>query len=58
MSQKIGRQLYPDEHVHHKNEDKLDNRLRNLKLIDPSSHAIHHNHKRARDRRRKGKGTR
>ena len=58
MSQKIGRQLEPDEHVHHKNENKLDNRVRNLEIIDPTSHAIHHNHKRARDRIQKRKNKR
>jgi len=30
---KLGRKLYPEEVVHHKNEDKLDNRASNLEVL-------------------------
>ena len=33
MEQRLGRKLLPDEQVHHKNGDPLDNRLENLQLI-------------------------
>lgn len=32
-------------HVHHKNEDKLDNRSTNLELITNSEHGKHHAHR-------------
>ena len=32
-------------HVHHKNEDKLDNRSSNLELITNSEHGKHHAHR-------------
>lgn len=31
-----------DAHVHHRNGDKLDNRLTNLAVIDPAAHTRHH----------------
>lgn len=35
--------------IHHKNEDKLDNRLENLELTTRSEHNAHHNAERGRD---------
>ncbi len=42
MEQSIGRYLATGEIVHHKNRDKLDNRLENLVIMTPSEHAIEH----------------
>lgn len=55
MEQKLGRRLKQDEHVHHRNENKLDNRPSNLEVINSSEHAVYHNKKRAKDRKRKSK---
>lgn len=38
----IGRLLRTDEEVHHKNGDKLDNRLENLVVLSPSEHQHAH----------------
>jgi hypothetical protein len=43
MEQHLGRKLRRDEEVHHKNEDRWDNRIENFELKTTKSHqAIHH----------------
>lgn len=46
IEQKIGRKLLPDEIVHHKNENKLDNRVCNLQILSRSQHIQLHMKKR------------
>jgi HNH endonuclease len=43
MERIIGRSLKPYEHVHHKNEDTLDNRQENLQVMVNVDHVKHHN---------------
>lgn len=38
MEQELGRKLLASEHVHHKNENPLDNRIENLEVMDGSEH--------------------
>jgi transcriptional regulator with XRE-family HTH domain len=42
MEMHIGRLLGKEEVVHHINEDKLDNRLDNLKILTVTTHAVKH----------------
>ena len=43
MERHLGRKLLPHEHVHHKNENKRDNRVENLEVMDIRDHIrLHH----------------
>jgi hypothetical protein len=53
MERALGRRLRTDEHVHHKNGNKKDNRLENLELMTASEH--HRLHARLNRRRSDGR---
>jgi hypothetical protein len=42
IEKKLGRKLRSDEHIHHKNEDSLDNRLINLMVVSHKEHMKQH----------------
>lgn len=42
VEKKLGRELDPDEEVHHKNRNKLDNRPENLEALTPEEHNRRH----------------
>lgn len=42
MEKHLGRILLPTEHVHHKNEDPMDDRLSNLEVLSKSEHHSYH----------------
>lgn len=42
MADHLGRALLPDEHVHHRNHQRRDDRIENLELTSPAEHNRHH----------------
>lgn len=45
MEQHLGKKLTKDEHIHHKNGNKLDNRLENLQIVSQLEHNLVHKRK-------------
>lgn len=56
MEQHLGRKIVWPEQVHHKNEDRSDNRVSNLKVVSPSGHHREHRKHLHLDGSRGGKG--
>ncbi len=49
MERDLGRRLYDDEVVHHKNHDRLDNRIENLEVMTFEEHGLLHQSERRKE---------
>lgn len=50
VEQHIGRPLLISEIIHHRNEDRYDNRIENLEVTSHQAHSEHHNQRHAREK--------